>query len=97
MSVVTRIELLSYAGEAREILRIERFIQATIVLALDEPVIIETIRLRRQHKRKLPDTIIAATALVHQLTALTRNIADFRTIPGLTVVNLHEPASLPAL
>jgi predicted nucleic acid-binding protein len=31
----------------------------------------------------LPDALIAATGLVHQLTLLTRNVADFRRVPGL--------------
>jgi predicted nucleic acid-binding protein len=30
----------------------------------------------------MPDALIAATGLVHQLTVLTRNVADFRRAPG---------------
>jgi predicted nucleic acid-binding protein len=33
----------------------------------------------------MPDALIAATGLVHQLTVLTRNTADFRRAPGLRV------------
>ncbi|MEK7257684.1 MAG: PIN domain-containing protein [Bacteroidota bacterium] len=48
--------------------------------------------IRRQFKSiKLPDAIIAATALTHQLTLLTRNVSDFSKIPGLTVVNPFIP------
>ncbi|CAN5788164.1 hypothetical protein BH23ACT12_BH23ACT12_11140 [soil metagenome] len=32
---------------------------------------------------KMPDALIAATALVHQLALLTRNTSDFRKVPGL--------------
>ena len=32
-----------------------------------------------------PLALIAATGLVHQLTVLTRNLADFRKVPGLRV------------
>jgi predicted nucleic acid-binding protein len=33
----------------------------------------------------MPDALIAATGIVHQLTLLTRNVADFRKAPGLRV------------
>ncbi|MBC7448068.1 MAG: hypothetical protein H7330_08420 [Hymenobacteraceae bacterium] len=65
---------------------------------MDELVVQETIRLRRLHRRKRPDAIIiAATALVHRLTLITRNVADFRAIAGLTVLDPHDAASLPTL
>lgn len=34
---------------------------------------------------RMPDALIAATGLVHQLTLLTRNVADFKKAPGLRV------------
>ena len=33
------------------------------------------------------DALIAATALVHGLTLVTRNVADFETIDGLRILN----------
>lgn len=42
--------------------------------------------------RKRVDTLIAATALVHDLTLVTRDIADFRGIPGLKI---HNPWDIP--
>ncbi|WP_198675460.1 PIN domain-containing protein [Pleomorphovibrio marinus] len=39
---------------------------------------------------KLPDEIIAATALTYDLTLLTRNIGDFKKIEGLKVTNPNE-------
>jgi predicted nucleic acid-binding protein len=47
----------------------------------------KTIELRRKYKRKLPDIIIAATAIVHNLTIATRNVADFQNIDNLSVWN----------
>jgi len=44
---------------------------------------------------KLPDAIIAATALVHNLPLLTRNVADFQAITTLVVLNPHDSAQLP--
>ena len=39
---------------------------------------------------KLPDAIIAATALTHGFTIVTRNTDDFKTIVGLPTINPHE-------
>lgn len=70
-----------------EELALDTFTQASTILPLDEPVIAQTIALRRHYRRKLPDAIIAATALVHDLTLVTRNVADFKAITGLRVLD----------
>ncbi len=38
------------------------------------------------------DTLIAATALRHQATLVTRNVRGFSRVPGLQWVNWHEGA-----
>jgi predicted nucleic acid-binding protein len=35
----------------------------------------------------LPDAIIAATALVYDLTLISRNVIDFKGIQGLKVID----------
>ena len=40
------------------------------------------------------DTLIAATALRHQATLVTRNEREFARVPGLQWVNWHNGASL---
>ncbi|MFD2787121.1 type II toxin-antitoxin system VapC family toxin [Hymenobacter rubripertinctus] len=62
LSVVVRLELLSWRGAPSVLQLLEDFIAATQQLQIDEPVIQQTIRLRRQHRIKLPDALIAATA-----------------------------------
>jgi tRNA(fMet)-specific endonuclease VapC len=37
------------------------------------------------------DLLIASTALVHGLTVVTHNVADYANIPGLTVVDWLTP------
>jgi predicted nucleic acid-binding protein len=47
----------------------------------------QTIRIRKANKIKLPDAIIAATAIVYNLTLVTHNIDDFKNIQGLKILN----------
>ena len=47
----------------------------------------QTILIRKSNKIKLPDAIIAATAIVYNLTLVTRNIDDFKNISGLKIFN----------
>ena len=89
LSVINRIKLLSYNGTHAEMQVLNDFIETSNVVLLTEAVILKTIEIRQQTKIKLPDAIIAATALVHQLTLVSRNTDDFKNVPGLTVVNPH--------
>ncbi|MCK6621405.1 MAG: type II toxin-antitoxin system VapC family toxin [Calditrichaceae bacterium] len=56
-------------------------------MELNRQVAERTINLRRKKRIKLGDGIIAATALVHDLTLVTRNTSDFAGIEGLNVLN----------
>ena len=55
--------------------------------SITEEVEKRTILIRKSHKIKLPDAIIAATAIVHNLILVTRNDSDFKNISGLKVLN----------
>lgn len=88
LSVITRIELLGYSSaDETETARTEAFIQRAVVHPLSEDVILQTIDLRKTYRIKLPDAIIAATALAHGFTLVSRNDADFAKIAGLSYWN----------
>lgn len=95
LSIVVRIELLSWSGSLADMQPIQELIAASLVLPLDEPVTQQTILLRQQRRIKLPDAIIAATALVHGLPLITRNVVDFQGVIGLSIINPHDAAQLP--
>lgn len=90
LSVINQIELLGFNGSSAEMQTIKDFIDVTNVLPLLDVEVQKTIDLRKTHKIKLPDAIIAATALVHDLTLLSRNLSDFQYIDDLKVINPHE-------
>ncbi|MCD4694750.1 MAG: type II toxin-antitoxin system VapC family toxin [Bacteroidales bacterium] len=91
ISVINKIELLGFAGiTENEELKFQEFINAADILELNEDIINRTIEVRKQYKIKLPDAIIAATALVSELTIISRNTKDFVKIKGLEVINTYE-------
>jgi predicted nucleic acid-binding protein len=63
------------------------FINDALVIELEQAIKLKTADIRKAHRIKLPDAIIAATAFIYDLTLLTRNITDFGGIDGLRIIN----------
>ena len=85
---VTRIETLGFHRFSQlERHWLETVFERMEVLPLDEVVVARAVSLRQERKMGLADAIIAATALVHQLPLVTRNVDDFKLVAGLTVKN----------
>ena len=82
-SVITEIELLSFPAltSAEETL-LRATLARVAVYGIDQDIKEEAIRLRRQSRLKLPDAIIAATALCHQAVLVT-NDTELQNVPGL--------------
>jgi len=82
-SIITQIEVLSYpALSASESNLIQSHLSALTIFPVDNVIGRETIRLRRDSRIKLPDALIAATAIVSQAVLLT-NDRHLHGIPGL--------------
>jgi len=87
LSVITKIEALSWVcpNVAKEnIVRI--FVNSSNIIALSDGIVDKCIEIRRNHKIKTPDAIIAATAILNDFTLLTSD-SDFDPIPNLKIIN----------
>lgn len=90
ISIIVKIEVLGYSDAPNKMAALEDFISDATIFPLDDAVTQKTIELRRLHKKlKLGDAIIAATAICHNLTLISRNVSDFKNIAELTVIDVH--------
>lgn len=91
ISAITEIELLCWkTADQKDMEVLHSFINDALVIELEQPIKLKAADLRKVHRIKLPDAIIAATALIYDLTLLSRNTADFVGINGLKMVNPWE-------
>ncbi len=91
LSIITEIELLGWKSAHPEDLRILKgFVENSSVIGLEPNIKDKTIEIRRLHSIKLPDAVIAATALTLDLELITRNVSDFAAIAG---IQLSDPFS----
>lgn len=91
ISVISKIEVLGYYRldqESRQLL--EEFFNAAEILPLGDSIVNKAIELRQQRKISLGDSIVAATALVHGLTLVTRNTQDFKWVNNLNLIDPFE-------
>ena len=87
ISVITRIELLSWNTDEETTNLINEFIRLSKEFGLTEEVIIKTAEMRRSKKIKLPDAVIATTAMINDLILVSDNDKDFGKIEHLRYVN----------
>lgn len=89
---VTRIEVMGFARiTPDEMTAFEGFFATAEALPLTDQIVAEAIRIRQLKRLKLGDAIIAATAITHRLSLVTRNTADFAGIPNLRVIDPLVP------
>lgn len=84
-SVISRAELFagSTATDA-----VNQLLGPFREIPIDRAVAERAGRVRRESGVRLPDALIAATALEHRLSIATRNIRDFEPVRGLRIQTL---------
>jgi tRNA(fMet)-specific endonuclease VapC len=74
----------------QRLVQTEHDLENFIVLPVDAAVVAEFDQLRQNPKLKKPggaDILIAAVTLAYRATLVTRNVKDFRRVPGLQIEN----------
>lgn len=93
ISTVTQMELIVGCRNKRELAELGKSLKRFVIIPLSDVSSARAADLlkefRLSHGLLIPDALIAATALAHNLELATKNRRDFRFIPGLHLV--HYP------
>jgi predicted nucleic acid-binding protein len=84
LSVINKIELLGFKKVEQELID---FVDCSNIHHIDDTIVDKTIEIRRLYKIKLPDAIIAATALQNGFALVSHNTKDFKSIQFLEVID----------
>jgi predicted nucleic acid-binding protein len=87
LSAVTVMELLQGMGNKTELAQMKKKLKYFDVIQFDDLISEKAIELienfRLSHNLQIPDAIIGATAIVHQIPFFTYNFKDFRFMPNI--------------
>jgi predicted nucleic acid-binding protein len=87
ISIITEMELFSYPSLSNaEERRIQSFLSELLIVNIDQPIKTMAIALRKQHRLKLPDAIVAATA--QSLNALL--LSNDAKLSNITTLNTQS-------
>jgi len=91
ISTITVMEVLSWPGHSDEsVEKTTIFLNVFNEIAINAEIKASAIKIRRNCRLKLPDAIIAATAMHLRLPLITRNVKDFNRIPEMVLLNPFE-------
>lgn len=83
ISFITQIELLVWDKSKDNLEIFKEFISGSQILGIDQRIIEKTIEIRRESKIKIPDALIAATAIQKDLVLISDNFKDFRRVESM--------------
>ena len=84
ISAINKMELLGFQHTEQNLIA---FVNFSEVYHIDDEIIDKTIDLRKKYKIKLPDAIIAATAIVNDFILISHNVKDFQKINELQFID----------
>ena len=94
ISSISAMELFYGALNKAESKKLERFVSLFHMLHIDESISIQAMKLiqtyAKSHGLDIPDSLIAATAKVHDCRLMTYNLKDFRFIKGLEIAPISS-------
>ncbi len=80
ISVISMMEFLGFPFNFQEKQKARQLIEYALIRALSDEIVQRVIDIRQEKRIKLPDAIIAATAMHYSAILVTRNTKDFQTL-----------------
>lgn len=87
ISVINKIELLGFSKIEQVLID---FVNCANIYHMNDGVVDKTIEVRKLYRVKLPDAIIAATAIMGDFTLISNNDKDFKGIKELKFMNPYN-------
>ena len=88
LSNISRMELLSFPDITKgELAKVEVFLEAWPVVEINSLIEEHAIAIRRRHRLKLPDSIIAATAMHLDIPLVTGDASMLKLLDELDVIH----------
>ena len=85
VSVISKIEFLGFPFTEQEKQQAIDFMGCAKIIKLNDEIVQRVIDIRQEKKIKLPDAIIAATAMEYSAVLITRNTKDFNSLALETI------------
>lgn len=86
ISVISKMEFLGFPFNKQEKQQAINFIEYAEIKMLTNKIVQKVIEIRQEKRIKLPDAIIAATAMEQSAVLVTRNTKDFNSL-SLEMIN----------
>lgn len=95
VSFITKIELLAWNPPIPEDIRIRaEFLSGSKIHYINDETIEQAIRIRKATNIKLPDAVIAATAIIGDFVLLSDNDKDFKKVETLGLKYLNPKTAI---
>jgi predicted nucleic acid-binding protein len=89
ISAITELELFAFSSlSAQEHALIDELISTLSVIPVDSHVARLAAFIRREYRLKVPDSVIAGTAMFTGSALVTRNTRDFKKVSGLSLLKI---------
>jgi predicted nucleic acid-binding protein len=90
ISIITYLELIQGCRNKHELSKLKKFLSHFEILYINENISKLSFRLMEtyylSHGLLIPDSLIAATAIIYQLQFYTKNSKDFKYIPEIQLI-----------
>ena len=95
ISSITQMELIIGCRNKKELHSLEQFMERFFILRLDEQISDAALDLLKQYRLShgllIPDAFIAATAIISDLSFVSKNQRDYRFIKDLRLLPYPDP------